>query len=304
MEIRSIIIKICELIKLISSQDQQNLIYINWREILIESMKLIQNLPDDKEPTKSILNVLDDLSLLLKRDGPFYLDRNKHEKEVITNLKELENLIESLAERKLTKETRVWTSTLDLSMPILTSDLPNFKSWINWSGFKGYSERHIAFDFAAYLDKKGNCILGLPEKTPIKAVADGTVVQISSGLAGQGVPYACFINIEHANEGSGLFSAYHHVKPSIKAGSKVKKGDIIATLYKDPGSEEEKLVHLHFELRNGWGIKNRDVDPATIFPKINEYSAEPQGKENFVISGLKRPNIIIANFKKLLLDND
>ena len=65
----------------------------------------------------------------------------------------------------------------------------------------------------------------------MRAVADGIVRQVSTGLVK--TRYAMFINIEHSKEGSGLFSAYHHVFPVVKLNQYVKKGEIIANLYKD-----------------------------------------------------------------------
>ncbi len=156
---------------------------------------------------------------------------------------------------KITDRTTQWKSSLDIVMPIYGSDIPNFGQWINWSGWKGYSEDHDAVDYACYLDKTGDCILGLPAETPVRAVADGRVCQISNLLGGG--DYQRMINIEHASEGSGLFSGYHHVVPVIKNNQEVKKGDVIGTLYKDESNEERKLVHLHFKLRNGWNFGNR-----------------------------------------------
>ena len=204
----------------------------------------------------------------------------------------------------ITEETRIWTPNLDIVSPINGLDIPEFQEWVNWSGWKGYAQDHTAHDFAAYLTKDGRCVLGLPKETPVRAVADGIVAQVSQGLAGSGVPYATFINIEHAEKGSGLFSAYHHVDPLVEQGQRVKKGDVIANLYKDEGNEEGKLVHLHFEMRHGWNVRDRLVNPALIFPEINKYKAEPQGNPDFQILGLpEQPKKYIANFKKLLVDN-
>src|SRR3989338_1459453 len=205
---------------------------------------------------------------------------------------------------RITEDTKVWMPTLDIVPPIYSSDIPNFREWVNWSGWKGYAQDHTAHDFAAYLTKYGKVVLGLPKETPVRAVADGVIRQISNGLAGNGVPYACFMNIEHGRKGSGLSTAYHHVDPLVQDGQEVKKGDVVATLYKDEVNVEGKLVHLHFEMRNAWNVKDRIMNPATIFPQIDTYRAVPQGNPNFRILGLeKQPEIYIANFKKLLVDN-
>jgi len=205
---------------------------------------------------------------------------------------------------RIDKKTRIWTSDLDIVLPIDGRDVPEFSQWVNWSGWKGYSQYHTAYDFAAYLDNNGNCVLGLPKETPVRAISDGLVAQVSTGLAGEGVPYATFINVEHAEEQSGLFSAYHHVYPLVSYGQKVKKGDVIATLHKDEGENERNLVHLHFEMSNGWNIRDRNVNPEDIYPLIRTPKAESQGSKDFrLIDFQEQPRIIIANFKKLLVDN-
>lgn len=209
---------------------------------------------------------------------------------------------------KITDKTTQWKFNLDIVMPINGRDIPSFKEWTNWSGWKGYSENHDAVDFACYLNDRGDYVLGLHAETPVRAVADGVVKQVSCGLAGRGVPYACFMNIEHGKDGSGLFSAYHHINPTAKDGQEVKKGDVVGTLYKDEGNEEGKLVHLHFELTNGWnfgGRRQRAVNPEEIYSDIGRAPrANPQGSKNFTIDGLKQqPRIIIADFKNLLVNN-
>jgi len=201
--------------------------------------------------------------------------------------------------KKITKQTKIWGSDLDIVLPINGPDIANFDKWVNW---RGYTQNHRGFDFAAYLTKDKRCVLGLPSETPIRAVADGVVKQISQGLA-EYYQYATFINIAHGKEDSGMFSCYHHVEPLVEPNQPVKKGDIIAILYKDPGNYKGKLVHLHFELTNGWDIKNRYVDPISIFPILAGYNAEPQYKQKFKISGIKKqPRISIANFRNLRIE--
>ncbi len=203
----------------------------------------------------------------------------------------------------ITQDTRLWTPDLDIILPVDGSDIPYFKDWVNWSGWKGYDDDHKAYDFSAYLTHDDKVVLGLPKKTPVRAVADGIVKQISDGLA-EGVPYACFLNLEHGREGSGLFTQYHHIVPVVEEGQRVKKGDIIATLYKDPGDEEGQLVHLHFQMWHGWNTGNRMCNPEDIYPSIRKNKAYPQGSSDFRILGFyRKPDIHIANFKRLLTDN-
>lgn len=199
---------------------------------------------------------------------------------------------------KITQDTKIWTPDLDVTLPINGKDIPKFKWWINWNGF---SKKHTGFDFAAYIDEKERSVLGLPPETPVRAVADGIVKQVSAGLAETG--YAMFINIEHGQEGSGLFSAYHHVFPVVKPEQYVKRGEIIANLYKDSGIEIGRLVHLHFELSNGWNIRPRKIDPASIFLGIDQIIAIPQGNKNFQIPQLRvLQQVKIANFKDIIVN--
>ncbi len=221
--------------------------------------------------------------------------------------------------RKLGKDTEIWTSSLDIILPINGSDIKDFEEWVNWSGWKGYSPYHTAYDFAAYLSKDGKVVLGLNEETQVRVIADGIVRQVSYGLAGKSVPYGCFINVEHGRDGSGLFSSYHHINPVVKHNQKVKKGDIIGTLHKDKG-EEGKLVHLHFELSHGWNTEDRICNPESIYSSITRYRAKPQSSLDFRVYEMKfettpiyefsemiilpeQPKIHIANFKKLLINN-
>ena len=205
---------------------------------------------------------------------------------------------------RITEDTKIWTPALDIVLPIDGSDIKGFREWVNWSGWKGYSPHHTAYDFAAYLSEDGRVVLGLPKETPVRAIADGVVRQVSHGLAGRGVTYACFMNIEHGAKGSGLFSAYHHIDPIAQDGQEVKKGDVVGTLHKDEGSEEGKLVHLHFEMRQSWYVRDRKCNPESIYPSIIRYRAEPQGSPDFKILGMnEQPEKYIANFKKLLVDN-
>lgn len=90
-----------------------------------------------------------------------------------------------------------------------------------------------------------------PAGTPVYAMADGRIS--FSGTAGG---YGWLIIIDHPP--ANLYSLYGHLSPSrwkLKAGTEVKRGDLIAYLG-DPdengGSEENPLEpHLHFGIRAG-----------------------------------------------------
>ena len=96
-------------------------------------------------------------------------------------------MIQNSLER-ITKGTKIWATHLDIVLPVDGTDIPHFREWVNWSGWKGYSPDHTAYDFAAYLSEDGRVVLGLPKETPVRAVADGFVRQVSDGLAGRGAP--------------------------------------------------------------------------------------------------------------------
>lgn len=215
----------------------------------------------------------------------------------------------TISRRPINEETKEWMRDLDTQLPILGTDIPNFKHWINWNGFqldRNTGQGHEGFDFAAYLTTDDKIILGLPPETKIRAVADGRIAQVSHGFGG---PYGYFINVEHGKEGEGMFAGYHHVAPKLEQGSEVKKGDIIATLYKDPGEYEGRLVHLHFNLVSaygtrgtsitGGGLNSRADDPMVIDSSIYKYSAIPQGNKNFTVAELPNVEIKIANFSVL-----
>lgn len=116
--------------------------------------------------------------------------------------------------------------------------------------------------------------------------------------------YAAFIGIEHGKENRGLMSAYPHVVPLIKEETLVKKGDVIATLYKDPGDKEGGLVHLHFGLINSWeSYSPEEADPKVIDKSLYKYNAVPQGSIDFTVPELPvSPSVEIAHFKKLTLE--
>lgn len=201
--------------------------------------------------------------------------------------------------------TRFKWSKQNACLPILGKDIPNFKHWVLWNGF---SRGHQGFDFAAYLTADNKCILGLSAETPVRAVADGTVFQVQE--QSHGLAYAAFINIEHGETGSGMLSSYDHVMPLVKCNEKVKKGQIIAKLYKDKGNTYGRLVHLHFTMANGFGVTPSTMfealllNPLVVFPELSRYKCVPQGKARFNISGIRTPvEIVKTNFDKLDIES-
>ncbi len=190
--------------------------------------------------------------------------------------------------------TRRWSRDLDIALPIRDSDIHGFRKWVNWNGYK---EDHYAFDFAAYIDSNGRCVLGLPPEIPVRAIADGTVIKVKGvDVFGHG-SYFSQIDMEHGN---GMRSTYCHLNPLVMYGKSVKKGDAIATLYKEDGCETGRLVHLHLELNNGSAVWPYFIDPTELFPEINELVATPWESKSFEIPQLNpQPEIHIANFRNL-----
>lgn len=230
--------------------------------------------------------------------------------------KEVEYLLSIMADSDnryqafhITEQYTKLESNLGFVLPIDGRDIRGFKQWVCWNGYRyqqlGYTviADHKGYDFASYIAEDSKCYLGLPAETPVKAIADGTVTYIENRYG----PYYASIHIKHGegktDEDNGLFSDYCHVNPEVQQGQKVKKGDIIATLYKDEGSLEGNLVHLHFSLTHGWNkpVTSDEVDPARLYPSLVQLTAHPQGRISFTVFGLEyNPEIKIANFEKLI----
>lgn len=219
------------------------------------------------------------------------------------------------AKKPITKETREWEPNQDTVLPVDGKDIPGFKEWINWNGFQLDRETgkgHDGFDFGSYLTEDRRVVLGLPPNTPIRAVADGIVAQVMDSPEAVGGGYGVMINIEHGADDSGMFSTYVHVVPLVEHGQAVKKGDVIATLYKDSDGEEGRLVHLHLNLISGWGTRGTSIiggaknkrldDPRYISEEIYKYNAEPQGNANFSVPTLPNAKVETANFKKVRIN--
>jgi FkbH-like protein len=191
-----------------------------------------------------------------------------------------------------------WELGMDALTPVDETSIPGFKQWIVWNGPAGhflFGNDDASFDWAVYLNGEGNVVFGLPSQTKIRAVADGVVVQVYRHSG----PYGCFINIEHGKKFSGIFSSYIHVVPFVEYGQEVKKGQEIATLYKDLSGGEGRLIHLHFSVTNGWKSKNRLlVDPEKgVYAGVNFLHALPERGRSFRIVELSDvPPVITANF--------
>lgn len=203
-----------------------------------------------------------------------------------------------------------WGADSDTSLPINGSDIPGFVAWVNGNGFNydcTTRRGHDGFDFGAYLRDDGTVVIGLPKETPVRAVANGVVRQVLVGDMTGGA-YGCLVNVEHGEEGSGMFSGYVHVEPRIYSDTIVEKGDVIGTLHRDSGTEEGRLVHLHLSLVNGWnsnggGLHNRLQDPALIDPSIYDLTPETQDWKPFDPRPLGAKALYVANFDVVRVNN-
>lgn len=217
--------------------------------------------------------------------------------------------------RKLDDSTREWAADLDTILPIDGKELPNFTSWINWNGFaldRQTGEGHSGFDFATYLDDKGNIVFGLPERTNVRVIADGRIIQILDSPEWTAGGYGVMVQVEHGPEDSGMGSRYVHIVPKrgLKYGDVVKKGDDLGTLYKDQGDQEGRLVHLHLELRDGFGthgtnpvfgggLNKRIQDPVILDKGIYQYKTQPQGSTKFIVPELPKAKIETVHFRNV-----
>jgi murein DD-endopeptidase MepM/ murein hydrolase activator NlpD len=104
----------------------------------------------------------------------------------------------------------------------------------------GYSKMHKGMDFAA------------PRGTPIYAAGDGVIER-----AGRFSSYGNYVRIRHR---AGLQTAYAHMngfKKGIRAGSRVKQGEVIGYVGTTGRSTGP---HLHYEIL----MSGRQVNPATV----------------------------------------
>ncbi|NLU10228.1 MAG: M23 family metallopeptidase [Tepidanaerobacter acetatoxydans] len=95
--------------------------------------------------------------------------------------------------------------------------------------------------------------------TPVKAVMDGTVVEVTNNDPKLGV----VIVIDH---GCGVKTLYGNLNSDklVKEGNQVKKGQVISAIGKTAPYEIEDPPHLHFEvLKDG-----KNIDPQQYLPKI------------------------------------
>ena len=160
-------------------------------------------------------------------------------------------------------------SDSQLVLPIDSSQIPHFGHWIRKPKFNPeYEEFFLDYDrhfenlllyiFAAYSTQDGKEVLGLPRKTKVRAISDGTVDYISTSPN----PIR-YVKILHANR---INSFYLNVIPLVKISQSVKIGEVIGTL---DNSEYEKyqVSHMQFRLYKPNKVLEM-LNPALIFPEL------------------------------------
>ncbi len=126
-------------------------------------------------------------------------------------------------------------------MPVQSVSVINDYGFYHNKTLNSYYE-HTGLDFAAEVG------------TEVLAVESGTIESVYSGDLLLGTE----IVVDH---GDGLKSVYRFVTAAegLKAGDKVEKGDVIATIAEANGNEYKDGAHLHFEIVKDGKV----VDPTT-----------------------------------------
>lgn len=122
--------------------------------------------------------------------------------------------------------------------------------------YKGSTSPHKGVDWADY------------EGSPIVAAANGKIVRHAYSTS-----YGKCIYIEHPNGWHTRYAHLHAWAPGLKLGSVVRQGQFIGTM---GNTGESRGVHLHFELRDGFGNDSRAYNPLDY---IVDGNAEKQAIE-------------------------
>jgi murein DD-endopeptidase MepM/ murein hydrolase activator NlpD len=122
-----------------------------------------------------------------------------------------------------------------------------YKALDKWWGDLGRRDfPHEGLDFCLFLDPSGR-LRHLGANTWIPAMHDGVVRALFTDYLGQAVI------IEHGNapdKRQPYLSAYAHTQPlkEIRPGTRVKRGNIIATIADTRHSKANILPHLHYSI--------------------------------------------------------
>jgi len=136
------------------------------------------------------------------------------------------------------------------------ADAQDFREWIfcpgmlfnaidKWWGDRGTRSRpHEGLDLCLYRNQQGR-VLRLAKGTLVPAMYDGVVVKIIDDFLGRSVI------IDHSFPDARAFcSIYGHTRPvrGLKAGSRVREGDIIAAIADAGRPKTGLLPHLHITI--------------------------------------------------------
>ena len=207
----------------------------NKNEILIAMQKEV-------EITYKYYEIKKDNNVLEK------VDSLENAERLISELKEANNETVTLTiQEQITKdENEIQTNTLEVAKENITKKLEIDAGIANINGIKISTvpiSGKISSRYGAISNIRASAHTGLdisaPKGTPIKAIADGTVV-----FASQKGSYGNLVKLDHGN---GVESWYAHTsKMYVKEGQEVKSGDTIATVGSTGNSTGP---HLHLEIR-------------------------------------------------------
>ena len=184
---------------------------------------------------------------------------------IINSSKKVDEIMKALAIQsvsldevtKLAKQKAVLLKAIPAIQPVKNEELKHMASGFGYRSdpFTKIRKFHKGMDFSA---KTG---------TPIYATGDGNVVKADGSLSG----YGNHIEISH---GYGYLTLYAHLsKYKVKAGQKVKRGDIIGYVGSTGRSE---APHLHYEVHKNGEVVN----------PLNFYYGSISAKEYVLISKL------------------
>ena len=116
---------------------------------------------------------------------------------------------------------------------------------------------------------------GVPEGTPIHALADGTVIAAQDhGVQG----FGGWVVLSHVINGQQMSTVYGHINPGgvhVTVGQQVRAGDVIAS---SGNAGESSGPHLHFELWNGDRLRGgTGTDPTPVLNSIKNSTATSGG---------------------------
>lgn len=117
-------------------------------------------------------------------------------------------------------------TTISFGYPVENVQISSFFGWR-----KIFGRIHYGIDFTG------------PRNTPIIASADGTVTTATTGK--NSGSFGVYVELYHGDYFNTLYA--HMEKVNVKAGDKVKKGDVIGFMGSTGATQ---AVHLHYEIRH------------------------------------------------------